>query len=181
LVPLGRLNANKDPLTVLEGFARTLGDLPGATLAMIYTEDDLLAAVRQRVQRSPALRERVRLIGAVPHHEMASFYSAADLFIVGSHHEGSGYSLMEACACGAVPVVTDIPTFRLLTGAGSVGALWTPGDADQCARALADVGHRDLDAERARLADHFARELSWSAVGRRALEIYDDVVARRSG
>jgi len=181
LVPLGRLNANKDPQTVLEGFARTLGDLPGATLAMIYSGDDLLAAVRQRVQRSPALRERVRLIGAVPHHEMASFYSAADLFIVGSHHEGSGYSLMEACACGAVPVVTDIPTFRLLTGAGSVGALWTPGDADQCARALADVGHRDLDAERARLADHFARELSWSAVGRRALEIYDDVVARRSG
>ena len=48
---------------------------------------------------------------------MAAFYSAADLFVVGSHHEGSGYSLMEACACGAMPVVTDIPTFRLLTAA----------------------------------------------------------------
>jgi glycosyltransferase involved in cell wall biosynthesis len=86
---------------------------------------------------------------------------------------------MEACACGAVPVVTSIPTFRLLTGNGSVGALWPPGDADGCARALADVGRRDLIAERARLADHFARELSWDAVGRRAMEIYGQVLAAR--
>ena len=123
--------------------------------------------------------ERVRLTGEVPHDRMASFYSAADLFIVGSHHEGSGYALMEACACGAVPVVTNIPTFRLLTGDGSVGALWEPGDADGCARALIDAGRRDLSAERARLADHFARELSWPAVGTRALEIYEEVVSRR--
>jgi glycosyltransferase involved in cell wall biosynthesis len=112
---------------------------------------------------------------------MPSFYGAADLFVIGSHHDGSGYSVMEACACGAVPVVTNIPTFRLLTGDGSVGALWAPGDADGCARALAEVGRRDLTAERARLADHFARELSWDAVGRRAMEIYEQVLgARRS-
>ena len=48
---------------------------------------------------------------------MAVCYSAADLFVVGSHHQGSGYALMEACACGAVPVVTAIPTFRLMPGA----------------------------------------------------------------
>ena len=139
---------------------------------MIFGTGELLEEVRARIARSPALSERVRLAGAVPHERMASFFSAADLFVVGSHHEGSGYSLMEACACGAVPVVTDIPTFRLLTGAGRSGALWTPGDAAACARALVEVGRRDLDAERARLADHFARELSWDAVGKRALEIY---------
>ena len=179
---VGRLNSNKDPLVALDGFERSLRELPDAALTMIYSEEDLLDAVRQRLQRSPVLNDRVRLVGAVPHERMASFYSAADLFVVGSHYEGSGYSVMEACACGAVPVVTSIPTFRLLTGNGSVGALWTPGDADGCARALAEVGRRDLIAERARLADHFARELSWDAVGRRALEIYEQVLgARYSG
>ena len=176
---VGRLNANKDPLTALEGFERGLSDLPGATLTMIYSEDDLLTAVRERMRRSPALAARVRLVGPVPHDRMAFFYSAADLFVVGSHHEGSGYSLMEACACGAVPVVTDIPTFRLLTGGGSVGALWRSGDAIDCARALAEAGRRDLEAERARLADHFERNVSWSAVGRRALEIYGEVLDRQ--
>jgi glycosyltransferase involved in cell wall biosynthesis len=173
---VGRLNANKDPVTVLEGFERALGTLQSATLTMIYSEDDLLDAVKARVQHSPSLADRVRLIGAVPREQMATFYSAADLFVVGSHHEGSGYALIEACACGALPVVTSIPTFRILTAGGTIGALWTPGDAADCARALADAGRRDLDAERVRLADHFARELSWDAVGKRAMEIYREVL-----
>jgi glycosyltransferase involved in cell wall biosynthesis len=176
---VGRLNANKDPLTLLEGFERALGTLQAATLTMIYSEDDLLDVVKERVRRSPSLTDRVRLIGAVPHDQMTAFYSAADLFVVGSHHEGSGYALMEACACGAVPVVTGIPTFRILTAGGSIGALWTPGDPTDCARALSDVGRRDLDAERARLLDHFAAELSWDAVGRRAMEIYGQVLGTR--
>jgi len=135
--------------------------------------------VRARIEQSLVLRERVRLAGIVVHERMPSFFSAADLFVVGSHHEGSGYSLMEAIACGAAPAVSDVPTFRLLTGGGSVGALWKSGDATDCARALVEVGRRDLDAERARLADHFARELSWDAVGRRAMEIYGAVVNSR--
>jgi glycosyltransferase involved in cell wall biosynthesis len=146
---------------------------------MIYGTGELLAAVRRRVNGSAALRDHVRLVGAVPHDRMAAFYSAGDLFLVGSHHEGSGYSLMEACACGAIPIVTDIATFRLLTGEGSVGALWKPDDAADCARALVEVARRDLDAERQKLADHFARELSWEAVGRRAVEIYSEVVHNR--
>ena len=176
---VGRLNANKDPLTVLDGFARALTDLPDAALTMIYGTEELIEDVRSRIARSPALAGRVRLAGTVRHDRMAAFYSAADLFVVGSHHEGSGYSLMEACACGAVPVVTGIPTFRLLTGGGAVGALWTPGDAAGCARALVEVARRDLD-ERATLSDHFARELSWAAVGRRALEVYEEVAGRRN-
>jgi glycosyltransferase involved in cell wall biosynthesis len=175
---VGRLNANKDPLTVLEGFARAAAALPEAVLTMIYSESDLLGAVRDRLLL-PDLAGRVRLVGPVPHDRMAAFFSAADIFIAGSHHEGSGYSLMEACACGAVPVVTNIPSFRVLTGNGSIGALWEPGDADGCARALLDVAQRDLGAERERLAGHFARELSWDAVGTRALAIYSNVLERR--
>src|SRR5579872_4018946 len=161
---VGRLNPNKDPLTALDGFERALPSLPGATLTMAYSTPELLMEVQARIASSDALRLRVRLIGEVPHERLAAFFSAADIFVVGSHHEGSGYSLMEACACGAVPVVTGIPTFRLLTGNGSIGALWQVGDAADAARAIVSVARRDLDTERARLADHFARDLSWEAV-----------------
>ena len=47
------------------------------------------------------------------------------------------------------------------------------------ATALSRVGVRDLQIERARLADYFSRALTWEAVGRRALEIYRDVLSRR--
>jgi glycosyltransferase involved in cell wall biosynthesis len=179
LLWVGRLNANKDPLTVLAGFERAVDRLPNATLTLIYSESDLLEAVQRRVDGSANLRGRVRLAGTVTHERMPAYFSAADLFVVGSHHEGSGYALMEACACGALPVVTDIPTFRLLTG--GVGALWATGDAAACARALVDVSGRNLETERERLAAHFARDLAWPAIGRRALEIYREVVARRAG
>jgi glycosyltransferase involved in cell wall biosynthesis len=177
---VGRLNMNKDPLTVLDAFERCAADLPAATLTMIYGTDELLEEVRARIARSPALRERVHLAGAIPHERMAAYYSAADMFIAGSRHEGSGYALMEACACGAIPVVTEIPTFHLMTAAGTAGALWTAGYAASCARAIADVAARDWSAQRATLAAHFDRELSWEAVGRRALAIYQEVTATRT-
>ena len=176
---VGRLDANKDPLTVVDGFERALPALPGASLTMIFGTDELLPDVRHRIETSSALRGRVRLVGEVPHAQLPAFYSAADLFIVGSHREGSGYALMEACACGAVPAVTDIPTFRLLTADGSLGALWTAGDAIDCGRALVQLGQSDLAARRAQVADHFARTLSWPAVGRRALDIYAEVLKKR--
>jgi glycosyltransferase involved in cell wall biosynthesis len=173
---VGRLNDNKDPLTVLAGFEQSLAALPGARLTMVYAGGERAADVRARIDASRRLRERVRLIGEVPHARMAGFFSAADVFVLGSHHEGSGYALLEACACGAAPVVTDIPSFRTITGQAAVGALWRVGDAADACRALVDVGRRDLLTQRASVLAHFTRALSWSAVGERAMRAYREVI-----
>jgi glycosyltransferase involved in cell wall biosynthesis len=178
LLWVGRLNAAKDPLTVLDGFERSLARLPGAVLTMVYSETDLLSPLEQRVAASPALRSRVTLAGQVPHRLMPAYYSAADVFVLGSHHEGSGYALIEACACGNVPVVTSIPTFQAITGNGRIGVLWAIGDASAFANALAFAADDDLPSARARSIDHFERALSWPAVGRQAMKAYHDVLAR---
>jgi glycosyltransferase involved in cell wall biosynthesis len=179
LLWVGRLNANKDPLTVIDAFAHALTALPGATLTMIFATDDLLPAVRERLSGSSQLAERIRLVGRVPHDRMAAFYSAADIFVLGSHQEGSGYALLEACACGLPPVVTDIPTFRVITDEGAIGALWTPGDVKACASALRRVARRDRPAGRERVIGHFDRSLSWPAVARSARAAYLEACARR--
>jgi glycosyltransferase involved in cell wall biosynthesis len=179
LLWVARLNANKDPMTILNGFEQSLVDLPAARLTMVYGQDDLLPAIRERVRTSALLRDRVRLVGRVSRELMPAFYSAADIFAIGSHDEGSGYALIEACACGVVPVVTDIPTFRVITAAGSLGALWPAGDARAFARALVRVAHADDLQARARVLEHFGRTLSWQAIGRSAIEAYRDVLARR--
>jgi glycosyltransferase involved in cell wall biosynthesis len=177
---VGRLNANKDPLTVLEGFEQSLARLPSLGLTMVFGEGDLIGDVQSRIQRSPTLGRHVSLAGRVPRHMMAAFYSAADLFVLGSHHEGSGYALIEALSCGAVPVVTNIPSFRTITGNGAVGALWLPGDASSCSEALIAAAQSDLEAARARVIEEFGRRLSWRAVGRQAMAAYADVLARRA-
>jgi glycosyltransferase involved in cell wall biosynthesis len=174
---VGRLNVNKSPLTVLDGFERSLSRLPDAVLTMVYGTDDLLPAVEQRLQASSVLAGRVRLVGAVPHDRMAAFYSAADVFVVGSHHEGSGYALIEACACGVPSVVTDIPSFRVITDGGSIGALWPTDDAARLAGALVEVAQRDRTTSRQRVLDHFGDALSWAAVARQATGAYAEVLA----
>jgi glycosyltransferase involved in cell wall biosynthesis len=146
---------------------------------MIYNEDDLLPAVTARIRASAALCRSVRLFGAVPHEQLPAFYSAADLFVLGSHHEGSGYALLEASACGCVPVVTDIPSFLAITGGGTLGATWTPGNVAACARALVRAAALDQGLARRQVCQHFERELSWSAVGRRAKRAYEDLLDRK--
>lgn len=177
---VGRLNPNKDPLTVVTAFEQFARWAPGATLTMVYQEPELLDAVRARVMASPALADRVYMVGEVARERMAAFYSAADVFVIGSHHEGSGYAAIEAIACGAIPVVTAIPAFRALTRRGSIGALWPAGNADACARALIETCRRDPASERQRVIDHFQRELTWQAVGARAMAIYREISDRRA-
>jgi glycosyltransferase involved in cell wall biosynthesis len=174
---VGRLNANKAPLTVLDGFERSLVHLPNAMLTMIYGADDLLPAVTKRLDASPALNAHVKLVGLAQHDRMASYYSAADLFVLGSHEEGSGYALIEACACGLPPVVTDIPPFRAITDHGSIGALWPPGDALSLARAIVGVAGLDRQTARRRVLDRFDRALSWPVLARTALDAYAGVLA----
>jgi len=176
---VGRLNANKDPLTVLDGFERCLDRLSSATLSMIFAEDDLLPDVRDRMQRSPAFAGRVRLVGRVARERMSAYYSAADVFVLGSHHESCGYALLEACACGLPPVVTNIPAFRAVTGDGAIGALWPAGDPRALGDALVRVSaERRLEA-RERVLERFERDLNWPAVAKAAGDAYADACARR--
>jgi glycosyltransferase involved in cell wall biosynthesis len=179
LLWVGRLNRNKDPLTVLRGVAAFFDRCPDARLTLVYAEADLEPDVRDAIARTPALAARVRLAGRIPRAEMPAYFSAADLFVLGSHREGSGYALLDALACGAWPVVTDIPSFRALTGGGAAGTLWQPGDAASLADALARAERIASEDARPACRAHFEQHFSWPAIGRRALEIYDAALARR--
>jgi len=170
---VGRLTTHKDPLTVLDGLERALPKLPEAQVLMVFSDEALLPAVDDRVRASGVLRERVTLNGHVAREEMPSFYGASDVFVSGSHSEGSGYALIEAMSAGVVPVVTDIPSFRVI--AGDCGARWHPGDPQQLADALLRVCERDLGPQKRAARDRFARELSWDAIGRRTVNEYQTI------
>jgi glycosyltransferase involved in cell wall biosynthesis len=103
---------------------------------------------------------------------------AADVFVLGSHREGSGFSLIEALACGLPPVVTDIPSFRSLTGTGAVGMLWPCDDARALGAALRAVVAHSGGPMRAAVRAHFDRELSFDALGVKLAAMYQDLLER---
>jgi glycosyltransferase involved in cell wall biosynthesis len=171
---VGRLTSNKDPLTILDGLERALPHLRSAQVVMVFGDDTLRDTVEQRVRGSAALSAKVFMAGRVPHDELANYYSAADVFISGSHSEGSGYALIEAMSAGVVPVVTDIPSFRVI--AGNSGARWPAGDADAFVAALLETCAADLDAQRQAVRSTFDRTLSWSAIARKTIAEYESIV-----
>jgi glycosyltransferase involved in cell wall biosynthesis len=175
---VGHLNANKDPLTVLEGISAAARILPRLELWCCFGSAPLLSQVQSRIVADPALRDRVHLMGRVPHEAVEKLMRAADLFVLGSHREGSGYSVIEALACGLPPVVTDIPSFRSLTNSGSVGALWPCGDARRLCEAIVTMAQRPRAQTRAAVRAHFDNELSFAALGRKLRSMYADLATQ---
>jgi len=175
---VGHLDANKDPLTVLSGISAAVAALPGLRLYCCFGEAPLLRAVQDRIAADPRLHDRVQLLGRAPHERIELLMQAADLFVLGSHREGSGYSLIEALACGLPPVVTDIPSFRALTGAGAVGMLWPCDDPQALGAALCSIAGGVDHEMRHAVRAHFERELSFDALGRKLAAMYEDMLRR---
>ncbi len=173
----GRLDDNKDPLTVLAAFELLVSEFPGARLYCCYGAAPLLEAVEVRIAQSPLLRERVALLGARPRAEMELRFRAADFFVQASHREGSGYSLIEALACGATPLVTDIPpSRRMLANAGSLTPI---GDSRALGAAMIGWARRDRARLRAAARARFEQALTYDVIGRDLRAGYEQLAAQR--
>ena len=172
LLWVGHLDENKDPLTVLDGVSEAARQLPQLQLWCCFGTAPLLPDVQRRIETDPMLRARVHLLGQVPHERIEHLMRASDLFVLGSHREGSGYSLIEALACGLPPVVTDIASFRTLTGGGRIGRLWPCGDARSFSTALLSIATQPRLRARTAARAHFDTVLSFEAVGRKLSAAY---------
>lgn len=170
---VGRLDKNKDPVTVINAFARFTELHPGAKLFMIYHTEELIDEIRILCKKDERLAGAVTTVGKVPHHEMKYWYNSADFIIAASHYEGSGIAVCEAMSCGCVPVLTDIISFRKMTGPGKCGFLYEPGNAASLLKVLMQTVELDIAKERAKTLDQFKAELSFEAIAKKI----DQVIA----
>ena len=167
---VGRLNKNKDPLTVVNAFLRYAAIAPDARLYMIFHTDELLNDIK-KVLAGNSMGNRVILVGKLPHHELQYWYSSADFFISGSHYEGSGTALCEAMSCGCVPIVTNIDSFRMITDNGNCGLLYQAGNEVKLFAALTEIENIDIEEIRRKSLASFGERLSFEAIAGRISEI----------
>lgn len=160
---VGRLNANKDPMTVLRAFTGYANSGSEGVLYILFSEDDLLKDVA-RFLSDVKMEARIILVGKRPHPELQFWYSAADYFISASHYEGSGIALCEAMACGCIPIVTRIPSFCMMTENGRFGYQFTPGEDIELQMILNRV-EADLTISRTTVRQQFINRLSFEAIG----------------
>lgn len=161
---VGRLNENKDPLTVVNAFLLFAAANADARLYMIYQTSELLSAIQERLSASGKAGSQVVLIGAVKHEDMAAWYSSADFIVAGSHYEGSGTAVCEAMSCGCIPILTDIFSFRMMTGRGKCGWLYESGNATALADLLQQSVQCSFPGEKEKTIRYFREVLSFDAI-----------------
>jgi len=177
----GRLDAIKDPLTMLRAFERISAVQRDARLYLYYLTDELLNDIVAFLDARPDLAERVALRGRAPLDEMEAIYSSADVLLQASTREWSGLAVIEAMSCGCIPIVTDIPSFRKITDHGRVGRLVPVGDANAMAKAALALTASERGPLSAAAREHFAESLSFDAMARAISGVYVEVVEARRG
>ncbi|MDR3711704.1 MAG: glycosyltransferase family 4 protein [Puia sp.] len=172
---VGRLDYNKDPLTVVRAFLKFTRSFPNARLYMLYHERELLSELEELLRSDGADRGSVVLVGRKPHEEMIHWYNASDYILSGSHYEGSGVAVCEAMSCGCIPVVTDILSFRKMTADGDCGALYEPGNEIALQIALFKTLFKNQENERRKTLRQFQSELSFEAIARHIHRIVESL------
>ena len=154
------ISPHKNVEALVEAFARlqpayrlvVVGELEGSYLSSS-------SSVSERI-KSLSLESRVLLPGFVSDEDLASLYSAAAAAVVTSLSEGFGLPAVEAAACGAATILSDLPAHRETLG--EVSTFFPPGDVGALAAALDLILHdenvRRRSADRALAA---VRPLSW--------------------
>jgi glycosyltransferase involved in cell wall biosynthesis len=144
-VHVGSLNDRKNVVRLADAFAR----LGRGSLTFVGD-----GPMRSRLEG----RERVRIVGRVPHADVPHWLTAADVVCAPALLEPFGQAILEAMACGRTVVATRIggpPEFVT----PDAGLLVDPLDVDELARALeiAATFPSPNDAARAAAAGHDVR------------------------
>jgi glycosyltransferase involved in cell wall biosynthesis len=160
---VGRLDKNKDPITVLRAFKEYIRQNPQGKLKMIYGSTDLIKQVEGFISENNLVKN-VELLGELNHADIREYYLKANYFILGSHYEGSGYALCEAMACGCVPIVTSIPSFTKMTDNGRCAYLFEPGSVEELKSILINLKPEKLPEMKERVIKQFENELSFKAI-----------------
>jgi glycosyltransferase involved in cell wall biosynthesis len=164
---VGALNARKGVPLLLDAWRQVA--TPGAELWLIGQAPAETCAL---LHATPG----VRLLGAVPHDEVAARMQQCDVFVFPSFFEGFGLVLLEAMACG-LPVITTTATAGPdIIVQGENGWLIEPGDMSALIETMNYcLEHPGIIQDMRHSARATAERFTWEAYGNRWMEILAEV------
>ncbi len=183
---IGQLTRRKGPDLVVEAMPAVVAQHPEAAFVFVSHNPAAQAELQSRAAALGTDRH-LHFAGQVSEEEKVALLRACDAYVLPTRYEGFGLPLLEAMACRAPVVTSDIPVVREIVQDGENGLLVPMGDSQALAAALLRVV--DDGGLRQRLADGGERTLRERYDGARlvqeVLQVYREAgalaEARRAG
>ena len=171
LLAVGNLVPLKRHKLMIEALAR----LPEFELVIVG--DGPARGAIERTAREHDVGGRIRLLGRVPQDRLPDIYSAADLLLLVSTHEGWPNVLLESMACGTPVVVSDVSGIAEIVGAAEAGrvvAEITPSRLAEAIRAISAAPPSPVATRR------YAGQFDWRSTTEGQIALFLEVLQRRS-
>ena len=131
----------------------------------------------EKLARERKVADRVRLLGRVPQDRLPEIYSAADLLLLVSTHEGWPNVLLESMACGTPVVVSPMDGIADIVGTAEAGRIL----ADDTPSGLAAAIRELLAAPPSRAATRlYAEQFDWQSTTDGQIALFHEILERRS-
>jgi glycosyltransferase involved in cell wall biosynthesis len=161
----------KNPERLVEAFARVSTTAPDLSLALTGAPTPRFEAVLSLIDRL-GLRDRVRLLGHVGDEGLRALYAAADVYALTSLHESFGMPALEAMACGAPVLASNV--YSLPEICGDAAELVDPYSVDSIATGLRRILEDPARAaELRRLGLERASQFTWRNSAERHVDAYE--------
>ena len=134
--------------------------------------------VLEREVKNLNINSSVKFLGRVPHEEMPTLLSHADIYVSTSLYDGASVSLLEAMASGAFPIVTDIPANREWITTGRNGFLVPVDEEKYLANRIIDTIRNLSLLEKSRIKNLSVVEgkALWSVIIKKVKKVYSELL-----
>ena len=149
------------------------GEPDGSTPEKATTEMERLKAMREQA----GLADLVTFLGKKGQDTLPYYYSAAEVVVVPSHYESFGMVALEAMACGAPVVASQVGGLAYLVQDGVTGYTVPVDDPQALAdRLMLILSDPELRKKLGRQAAEAAKQYAWEAIAERVLQLYQSVL-----
>jgi glycosyltransferase involved in cell wall biosynthesis len=176
LLAVGTIEPRKNLSVLINAFEEVIRADPASSLQLVIAGGAgwLSGPLFEAIERSP-VTNRILLTDYLHDDDLRALYASCRAFIYPSLYEGFGLPPLEAMACGAPVITSDIPSLKETTSGAAM--LFDPRRFEDLAEKLISL-LRDKNA-RLQLANaglQHASQFSWARAARETLGVYDEAL-----
>jgi glycosyltransferase involved in cell wall biosynthesis len=175
ILAVGTLEPRKNLKVLVEAFEQLSGS-ENPQLVIAGGKGWLTGPIFERISNSKK-RDRIVLTDYLHDDDLRGLYSACAVFIYPSLYEGFGLPPLEAMACGAPVIASDIPPHRETIG--KAAKFFDPVNPTELAECVGSLISNDKERATLSLAGRRrAAEFHWEDTARHTLRVYEEAHRR---